>query len=65
VRISRDAAKVADEVVQHLTGLEDSDVTIRMEITAQAPAGVPDNVLRTVTENCRTLKFNTAEFEES
>ena len=27
------------------------------------PDGVPDNVVRTVTENCRTLKFNHQGFE--
>jgi len=27
--------------------------------------GAPDNVVRTVTENCRTLKFETSGFEES
>ena len=26
-------------------------------------SGVPDNIVRTVTENCRTLKFDAAEFE--
>jgi len=30
-----------------------------------ATAWVPDQVVRTVTENCRTLKFTDAGFEES
>jgi len=29
------------------------------------PNGAPDNVVRTVTENCRTLKFESSGFEES
>ena|ERR1700722_4597304 len=28
-------------------------------------SGAPDNVVRTVTENCGTLKFETSGFEES
>jgi hypothetical protein len=28
------------------------------------PAGAPEQVVRTVTENCRTLKFKTYGFEE-
>ena len=32
-------------------------VTVTLEIEASVPGGVPDNVVRTVTENGRTLKF--------
>jgi hypothetical protein len=28
------------------------------------PAGAPENVVRTVTENCQTLKFDSQGFEE-
>jgi hypothetical protein len=30
---------------------------VTLEIEAEIPAGVPDNVVRTVTENGRQLKF--------
>jgi hypothetical protein len=40
-----------------------ADVHVTMEIQAVVPAGVPDNVVRTVTENSRTLKFKTQGFE--
>ncbi|MFW6151725.1 MAG: Swt1 family HEPN domain-containing protein, partial [Verrucomicrobiota bacterium] len=63
-RISRDAGKVADEVVQHLTKQLISDVEVRIEISANAPGGYPEDVVRTVTENCRTLKFETSGFED-
>ena len=33
------------------------------DIEAIVPSGVPDNVVRTVTENCRTLKFTSQGFE--
>jgi hypothetical protein len=34
-----------------------SSVRVTLEIEAGIPAGAPDNVVRTVTENSRTLKF--------
>jgi hypothetical protein len=63
MRMSRDASRIADEIVQHLAGLVDANVEVRLELRAESASGVPDNVVRTVTENCRTLKFDTAEFE--
>jgi hypothetical protein len=30
---------------------------------AESTSGVPDNIVRIVTENCRILKFDAAEFE--
>ena len=56
-RVGRDAGRIADEVVTHLVGLVGSSVRVTLEIEAEIPAGVSDNVVRTVTENSRTLKF--------
>jgi predicted AAA+ superfamily ATPase len=56
-RVGRDASRIADEVITHLVGLVGSNVKITLEIEADISAGVPDNVVRTVTENSRTLKF--------
>ena len=63
-RLGRDAGKIAEEVLQHLSLLPGSKVEVTLEISAEAPDGVPDNVVRTVTENCRTLRFRTHGFEE-
>ncbi len=57
VRLGRDAGKIAEEVLQHISGLVGAKVQITLEISAEIPSGVPENVMRTVTENCRTLKF--------
>jgi predicted AAA+ superfamily ATPase len=62
-RLGRDASRVADEVVAHLAGLVGSEVTVTLEIEARIPSGAPDNVVRTVTENSRTLKFTSHGFE--
>ncbi len=64
IRAARDAQQVIEEVIQHLTGLPNADVKITMDIEANVSDGVPDDVVRTVTENCQTLKFTTQEFEE-
>jgi hypothetical protein len=64
-RMSRDADVIAAEVVQHLASLMGARVRITIEIEADLPNGAPDQVVRTVTENCRTLRFETAGFEES
>jgi predicted AAA+ superfamily ATPase len=62
-RVGRDAGKIAEEVIAHLTSLVGADVTVRLDIEATTPSGVPDNVVRVVTENCRTLKFTSQGFE--
>ena len=64
-RVGRDAGQIAEEVVAHLAGLVGAQVTVTLEIDAEIPEGAPDHVVRTVTENSRTLKFENHEFEES
>ena len=50
-------------VLSHLMGLAGAKGEIKLEIQVEAKLGIPDNVIRTVTENCRTLKFDANEFE--
>lgn len=63
-RLGRDAGKVAEEVVQHMAGLVGAKVEVTIEISAEIPSGAPENMVRTVTENCRTLKFKSYGFEK-
>jgi len=63
-RVGRDASRIADEVVAHLAGLVGARVTVTIEVEAEIPAGAPDHVVRTVTENSRTLKFTSQGFEK-
>ena len=62
-RVGRDASRVADEVISHLSGLMGAKVRVTLEIEAEIPDGAPDQVVRTVTENSRTLKFDSQGFE--
>ncbi|MBU6186806.1 MAG: DUF499 domain-containing protein, partial [Cyanobacteria bacterium REEB444] len=65
MRINRDASAIANEVIQHLTALNGATVKITVEIEAEIPEGIPNDVARTVMENCRTLKFIHQSFEQS
>jgi predicted AAA+ superfamily ATPase len=62
-RVGRDAGRIAEEVIAHLQALPGARVRVTLEIDAEIPAGTPDNVVRTVTENSRTLKFTSHGFE--
>ncbi len=62
-RVGRDASKIAEEVIAHLAGLVGAKVHVTIEVEAEVPDGVPENVVRTVTENSRTLRFTSQGFE--
>ena len=63
-RVGRDASQIADEVIAHLHGLVGSQAKVTLEIDAESTAGFPETVVRTVTENSRTLKFSSLGFEK-
>jgi hypothetical protein len=65
IRIGRDASRIGEEVVQHLSGLVGANVDVTLEIQASIPGGAPEKTVRDVTENCRTLKFGSYGFEEN
>jgi hypothetical protein len=64
LRLGRDASVVADEIVAQLAALPGAEVEVTLEIRALLADGVPDDVVRTVTENAATLKFSSQGFEE-
>ncbi len=64
MRTGRDAGEIANEVISHLVGLVGATVRVTLEIDAVLPSGASDHLVRTVTENCRTLKFTSQGFEE-
>ncbi len=63
-RVGRDASRIAEKVVAHLAGLTGAEVNVTLEIEATIPVGAPENVVRIVTENSRTLKFTSHGFEK-
>ncbi len=62
--VTREAATIAEAIVAHLNGLVDADVEISLEIHAALPGGAGEQLVRTVTENCRSLRFKDYGFEE-
>ncbi len=64
MRLGRDASRIAEEIVQHLTSMVDAEVEVAIEIHAHIPGGASPELVRTITENCRTLKFTDQGFEE-
>ncbi len=64
LRISRDAAQIAEEIVQRLAGVVDTDVEVTVEIQARTAEGFPPEVVRAVSENGQTLKLESFSFEE-
>ena len=63
-RVGRDASRIAEEVISHLSGLVDADVQVTLEIAAAVPSGASDDIVRIVIQNGRDLKFETQGFEE-
>lgn len=63
-RVGRDASRIGDEIIVHLVSLVGAEVKVTLEIEAIIPAGATDQVVRTVTENSRTLKFSSQGFEK-
>ncbi len=62
-RVGRDAGRIAEEIISHLAGKPGAEVTVTLEIEAKLPGGADDALVRTVTENARTLKFRSQGFE--
>ena len=63
LKLSSSANQVFQEVVQHLAALMGADVQVMLEVSASARDGFPDKVVRDITENARTLKFESSDFE--
>lgn len=57
-RVGRDAAQIAQEVITHLAALEGTRLRVSLQIECEISEGAAENVVRTVTENIRALKFD-------
>ena len=62
-RVIRDLQKYLDEVINHLSDVDGCEVALSLEVSAQAAQGFPPGTVRTVTENCRTLRVENFGFE--
>lgn len=63
-RVIRDLQKYLDEVITHLSSVDNCVVELSLEVNAQAENGFPQGTVRTVSENCRTLRVDDFGFEK-
>ena len=62
-RYQRDFSKLAQEIIANLAGHLGTDIEVTVDIRATNADGFPESVVRTVTENARTLKLDEQGFE--
>lgn len=63
-RVIRDLQRYLDEVISHLSSTDNCEVELSLEVSAQASDGFSQSTVRTVSENCRTLKVDEFGFDK-
>jgi hypothetical protein len=63
-RINRDVQKYVEEIIQHLTSVDGVTVKVSIEVEAESADGFTQQTVRTISENCRTMKVRDSGFEE-
>ena len=63
-RVNKNVNDYLTEIIQHLMSVDGADVELTLEVNVNAPEGIPSSTVRTVSENCRTLKIQNFGFEE-
>ena len=62
-RPARDMHQIVEAVIEQLTTMPGSDVTLKLEIDAEVPGGLDRSKVRTILENANTLGFIDKEFK--
>ncbi|MCR5263712.1 MAG: DUF499 domain-containing protein [Clostridiales bacterium] len=63
-RVNRDLQRYLEEVITHLSAVDNCEVELTLEVNAQAADGFPQGTVRTVSENCKTLRVEDFGFEK-
>lgn len=63
-RYARDLTRLSKEIIQHLAAPEGVELEVRVDIVARKADGFPEDKVRIVAENARTLKFESYGFED-
>jgi predicted AAA+ superfamily ATPase len=63
IRAGRDAGMIAEEVIAHLSGQIGASVRVTLDIEADLEDGASDQLVRIISENCKSLKFTNHGFE--
>lgn len=62
-RVNRDINNFVSEIIQHLMVIDGANIELKLEVEVTAENGIPSTTVRTVSENCRTLKVSDFEFD--
>ena len=63
-RVVKNIGNLMDEVINHLMQVDGANVEIRLLVEATMPDGTPVSTVRTVQENCKTLKVDDFGFND-
>lgn len=63
-RVIKNVNEYLTEIIKHLLAVDGADVELSLEVSVNAPKGIPAATVRTVMENCRTLKIKDCGFED-
>jgi predicted AAA+ superfamily ATPase len=63
-RINRDVQKYVEEIIQHLISADGATVKVSLEVEAKTNNGFTQQTVRTISENCQTLRVRSSGFEE-
>ena len=63
-RVIRDLQKYLEEVINHLSSCDNCEVELHLEVNAKTPDGFSNETVRTVSENCITLKVENFGFDK-
>jgi hypothetical protein len=63
-RINRDVQKFVEEIIQHLTSVDGARVKVSLEVEAESSGGFTQQIIRTISENCQTMRVRDSGFEE-
>jgi hypothetical protein len=55
--------QIAEEIIATLVADPNTEISVRIEIDANFTNGASDQIKRAISENAKTLAFNTIEWE--
>ena len=64
VRVNKVISTYVDEIIRHLMQVDGATVELRLDVDVQVPGGIPSTTIRTVSENCKTLKITDFGFDK-
>lgn len=64
VRVNKVVSTYVDEIIRHLMQVDGATVELKLDVDVISPDGIPASTVRTVSENCKTLKITDFGFDE-